>query len=150
MSNLLIGTKSVTPQTVLTNGTINIGNVYRRYCKKTSNGLPTFSATSNGITLNGQGMYHITATLVGTGTTAGNVIVRLFENDQEALGAASAETITTANTEFRTFVIDYYALVDSTCVLNCPSIQSKTISLQNTGVGATFTSVVLNIEKVVG
>ena len=146
---LLIGTRNTSSQEVLTDGVINVGNTYRRYCKKASNCLPTFVNNANGITLNGNGIYHITATFVGSGTEAGVVTIQALENGIEILGEFSSETITTADTELRTFVLDFYVLVDSTCLLGCETTVSKTISFQNTGVGATFTSVVVNAEKVV-
>ena len=147
--SLLLGIKNTTPQSVIALGTIDLGNVYRRYCKKNSCGVKTFDATSQSISLQQQGIYHITATLVGTGTTAGNVTVQLLENGVAIPGIFSTETITTVNTEFRTFVLDTYILVDDACLLGTNSTVAKTISLQNAGVGATFTSVVVNIEKAV-
>ena len=147
---LLIGTKNTASQTVLANSTIGVGSVYRKYCRRTSQGLPTFDANSTGITLNGQGIYHITATFVGAGTVAGNLIVQMLDNGEVITGATATETITTANTELRTFVIDYYVKVDSVCVLGNWSVSPKTLSFRNTGVGATFSNVVVNIEKVVG
>ena len=144
---LLIGTKNVGTQTVLTDGIINLGSTYRRYCKKNNCCVPAFARTAQDITLNHSGIYHITATLVGTGTVAGDVSVQLLANGDVVEGAISTETITTATTEFRTFVIDYYLLVDKDCVLNTLSTIAQTISLQNVGVGATFTSVVLNVSK---
>lgn len=144
---LLIGTKNVGTQTVLTDGIINLGSTYRRYCKKNNCGVPSFARTAQDISLNHSGVYHITATLVGTGTVAGDVSVQLLANGEVVDGAISTETITTATTEFRTFVIDYYLLVDKECVLNTLSTIAQTISLQNVGVGATFTSVVLNVSK---
>lgn len=146
---LVIGSKNTTSQAVLTDGTISLGSTYRKYCKPTSCGSATYVNNGNGITINRQGMYHIIATLVGSGTTAGTITVQLNENGTAVSGAFSSETITTADTELRTFVIDYYILVDSTNILGCNSTQSKTISLTNTGVGATFTSVIVNVEKVV-
>ena len=146
---LLLGTKNVGTQTVLADGQINIGNVYRRFCKANRCGVPCFSVTSNGITLNHEGIYHITATLVGTGATAGDVSVQLAENGELITGALSTQTITTATTEFRTFVIDYYIKVDKDCVLGYPTTDAKTISLVNVSedIDATFTSVVLNVTK---
>ena len=146
---LILGTKNTASQAVLTDGVISIGSVYRKYCRPTRTGFPTFATTNQGITFNGDGMYHITATFVGSGTEAGTVTVQLLENGDAVTGAISSETITTANTELRTFVIDYYILVDSTCVLNNRTTRAKTISFENTGVGATFTSVIVNAEKVV-
>ena len=146
---LLIGTKNVGTQTVLADGQINIGNVYRKFCKANKCGVPAFAVTSNGITLQHEGIYHITAVLVGTGETAGDVTIQLLENGEVITGAVSTQTITTATTEFRTFVIDYLIKVDKDCVLGYPTTDAKTISLVNTSedIDATFTSVVLNVVK---
>lgn len=146
---LLLGLKNVGEQTVLATGQINLGNVYRRFCKANRCGVPAFTVTSNGVTLNHEGIYHITAILVGTGETAGDVTVALFENAELVPDAVSTQTITTATTEFRTFVIDYYVKVDEDCVLGFKTTGAKTISLVNTSdaIDATFTSVVLNVTK---
>lgn len=146
---LLIGLKNTGEQTVLATGQVNLGNVYRRFCKTNRCGVPAFSVTSNGVTFNHEGIYHITAVLVGTGETAGDVTVSLLENGELVAGAVSTQTITTATTEFRTFVIDYYIKVDKDCVLGFNTTDAKTISLVNVSdaIDATFTSVVLNITK---
>ncbi len=146
---LLLGTKNFGTQTVLTNGIVNIGSVYRKYCKKNNCGIAAFGRTSQDVTLNHSGIYHVTVTAVGGGTAAGVATIQLFENGKAIDGAFSSQTITTANTELRTFVIDYYILVDKSCVLGREATQAKTITVVNTGVGATFTSVILNVEKVV-
>ena len=146
---LLIGTQNTGSQTVLTNGIISLGSVYRKYCKRASNGLPTFASDGNSVTLNGQGIYHVTATLVGAGTAAGTLTVQMLENGVQVVGGVASETITTADTELRTLVIDRYVLVDNTCLLGCTSTLAKTISFENTGVGATFSNVVVNVDKVV-
>lgn len=143
----LIGLKDFATQTVLTGGLIQLGDVYRRYCRKNRCGTKVFDNTNTGVTLQWDGIYHVTATLVGTGTEAGEVAVQLYENGVPVTGAVSTQTITTPDTEFRTFVIDYFVLVDSSCVLGCNSTIAKTITLENVGVGATYTSVTLNIEK---
>ena len=144
---LLLGLKNISSQAVATDGFVNLGNVYRKYCKK-CNGVSTFATNGESVSLNQTGIYHITFTAVASGDTAGDVTLQLFVDGEEVSGAFSTETITTATTEFRTFVIDYYILVNSSCILNQPSVLSKTISVQNTGVDATFTSVVLNVERV--
>lgn len=146
---LLLGTKNTTTQDVVVDGLINLGQTYRRYCKKNNCGVKAFDFTGNGITLNHAGIYHITATLVGSAPAAGVVTVQLFENGVAVDGAISSETITTANTELRTFVIDYYVLVDNACLLGRATTVADTISLVNTGVAATFTSVIVNVDKVV-
>lgn len=144
---LLLGLKNISSQAVATDGFVNFGNVYRKYCKK-CNGVSTFATNGESVSLNQTGIYHLTITAVGTGDVAGDVTLQLFVDGEEVSGAFSTETITTAITELRTFVIDYYILVNSSCILNQPSVLSKTISVQNTGVDATFTSVVLNVERV--
>ena len=144
---LLLGTKNFGTQTVLTDGIVNLGAVYRKFCKKNACGVTAFSRTANDISLQHSGIYHLTATLVGSGDVAGVVTVQLAINGDLVDGAFTSETITTADTELRTFVIDYYILVDKDCVLGRESTIAKTVSLVNTGVDATFTSVILNVTK---
>lgn len=146
---LLLGVKNIGTQTVLTDGIVNIGSAYRRYCKKNACGISTFNATANGIALQQEGVYHITATLVGSGDVAGVVTIQLALNGELVEGAFSSQTITTVDTELRTFVIDYYVLVDKDCILGRESTIAQNISFVNTGVDATFTSVVINVDKVV-
>lgn len=143
----LIGIKNVGTQTVLADGIISIGNVYRKYCKKNYCGIPTFSRTASDVSLQQSGIYHLTATFVASAPAAGDVTVQLLLNGQPIEGAFATETITTATTEFRTMVIDYYILVDKDCVLDSLSTIAETVSFENTGVAATFTSVVVNIDK---
>ena len=144
---LLLGTKNISTQTVLADGIINIGSVYRKYCKKDRCGTTTFARSSQDVTLQQEGIYHVTATFVASGDTAGVVTIQLVENGIEAEGAFASETITTADTELRTLVIDYYILVDKDCVLGNESTIAKTISFLNTGIAATFTSVIVNVSK---
>ena len=148
---LLIGTKNIGTQTVLPDGIINIGSSYRRFDKKNKCGIYAFSRTVNDITLQQEGVYHLTATLVGSGDVAGVVTVQLALNGELVDGAFSSQTITTADTELRTFVLDYYVLVDKDCILGSESTIAQTISLVNTSdtVTATFTSVIVNVDKVV-
>lgn len=145
----LLGVQNIGTQTVLADGVINIGSVYRKYCKKNNCGVPTFSRTANDISLQQSGIYHVTATFVGTAETAGDVTIQMFINGVPVAGAISTETITTATTEFRTFVIDYYVLVDSDCILGRNSTIASTISFVNVSedIDATFTNVVVNVTK---
>ena len=147
--HLLLGTKNVGTQTVLADGQVNIGNVYRRFCKANRCGVPCFSVTSNGITLNHAGIYEVKATFVATGETAGDVTFQLAENGELVAGALSTQAITTATTEFRTFVIIYYVKVDKDCVLGYPTTDAKTISFVNVSedIDATITNVVVDITK---
>lgn len=144
---LLLGTKNFATQDVVTNGIIQLGNVYRRYCRKI-NGVKTFEFDNTDVILQQSGMYHITVTAVGSGSAAGTLAIQLYENGVPVPGVFSNETITTPDTELRTLTLDYFVLVDSTCVLGQTSTVAKAISLVNTGVEATYTSVVMNIEKV--
>lgn len=146
---LLLGVKNTGTQTVLADGVINIGSVYRRYCKKNACGVTAFSRTANDVSLQHSGIYHLTATFVASAPAAGVVTVQLLQNGEVVDGAFASETITTAVTELRTMVIDYYILVDKDCVLGRESTLAQTISFQNTGDDATFTSVIVNVEKVV-
>ncbi len=148
---LLIGIRNIGTQTVLADGIVNLGNVYRRYCKKNRCGVPAFSTTGNGVALQHEGIYHVTATFVGSASAAGDVTIQLALNGVLVDGALSTETITTADTEIRTWVIDYYVKVDSCCVLGIESTGVQTISFVNVSedIDATFTSVTVNVEKVV-
>lgn len=144
----LIGIKNTSTQTVLADGIVNVGSVYRRAevspCK-----TPTFLATANGVTLNRSGIYHLTATFVASAPAAGVVSVQMLLNGAVVDGAIASETITTATTELRTLVIDYYILVDKDLVLDTISTVAQTVTFENVGDDATFDSVVVNIDKVV-
>ena len=144
---LLLGTRNFASQDVSTNGIVQLGNVYRRYCKRI-NGTRTFEFDNSDIILQQSGIYHVTVTAVGSGDAAGTLAIQLYENGIAIPGAFSNETITTPDTELRTLVIDHYVLVDSACVLGCSSTLAKALSIVNTGIDATFTSVVVNVEKV--
>lgn len=146
---LLLGTKNTGSQTVLTDELINIGSVYRKYCKKNACGVPAFARTANDISLQQSGIYHLTATFVASAPAAGDVTVQLLINGEEVAGAFATETITTAATEFRTLVIDYYILVDKDTILNTDSTIAQSVSFENTGDTAIFTSVIVNVDKVV-
>ena len=145
--SLLLGTKNFASQTVESNEIVSLGSVYRKYCRRVD-GVKTFDFDSSEVILQRTGVYHITATAVVAGSEAGDVTLSLFENGIAVPGAFSTQTITTPTTELRTLVIDYYVMVDSTCVLGCNSVVNKAISLVNTGVEAIYSSVVLNVEKV--
>ena len=146
---LLLGTKNFGTQTVLADGLVNIGSTYRKFCKRNRCGVPAFAVTANGVTLNTEGIYHITAVFVGSGSAAGDLTVALALNGVLVDGAVSTQTITAADTEIRTWVIDYYAKVDTDCVLGVTSTDAQTVSFVNTSeaIDATFTSVVVNITK---
>ena len=138
----LIGLKNVSEQTLIVNGLLNLGSIYRAY-------LPcgAFSADATSVSLTGKGIYHLTAVITFTAPVAGDVTFQLLENGEAVPGALATETITTATTEIKTTTLNYYFIVDSTCVLNTPSVTIKNITIQNTGVASTVSNVVLNITK---
>lgn len=114
---LILGLKNTTTQTVPINGLINLGTVYRKNCKRTRSGLPTYVVNGNGVAIP---------------------------------GAISSSTITTANTEVRTLVIDYYIKVDNECVLGNWTVAPKTLTLVGSGVEGSYTNVLFNVDKVAG
>ena len=146
---LLLGTRNATSQTLAVNSNVNLGEVYRKYCKKNSCGVKAFDFNGTSVSLQQNGIYHITSTITFTAPVAGLVVFQLTENGVAIPSALATETITTATTETKTTVIDFYILVDSTCVLGVPSTLIKNIALQNTGVASTVLNVVFNVEKVV-
>lgn len=148
---LLIGTRNFGTQTVLADGLVNLGTTYRKFCKRNRCGVPAFAVTSNGIALQHEGIYHITATFVGSGSAAGDLTVQLFLNGVAVDGALSTQTITTTDTEIRTFVIDYYVKVDRDCILGVDSTVAESVSFVNTSdtIDITLTSAIVNVDKVV-
>jgi hypothetical protein len=147
---LLLGTKNTSSQDVLTGGLVNLGQTYRRYDKKGSCGFRAFDFSSNGISLQHIGIYHVTAVITFTGTVAGDFTFQLVEDGTPILGAIATETITTPTTEFRTVTLDYYVLVDNQCLLGKKTVPSESISIINASEEtATVTNIVVNVEKVV-
>lgn len=145
----LLGTRNSTTQALTTGASVNLGEVYRKFCRKNSCGLKAFEFNSTSVSLQHSGIYHITATITFTAPVTGLVIFQLTENGTAIPSALASETITTATTEVKTTVIDFYVLVDSGCVLGNPTTLIKNIGITNTGVASTISNVVLNVEKVV-
>lgn len=145
----LLGTRNATTQALTTGAIVNLGEVYRKFCRKNSCGLKAFEFNGSSISLQHSGIYHITATMTFTAPVAGVVIFQLTENGVAIPSALASETITTATTEVATTTIDFYVLVDSGCVLGNPTTLIKNVGITNTGVASTLTNVVFNVEKVV-
>lgn len=145
---LLLGTRNTSDQTLAVDAVVNLGEVYRRYCKRI-NGYRAFEFNGISVSLQHSGIYHITAAITFTAPAPGIIEFQLTENGVALPGAIATETITTATTETKTTVIDFYVLVDSGCVLGSPTTLIKNIAIQNTGLASTVTNVVFNVEKVV-
>lgn len=146
---LLLGTRNATSQTLTTGSVLNLGEVYRKYCKKNNCGVRAFDFNSTSVALQHSGIYHITATITFTAPAAGVVIFQLTENGVAIPSALAQETITTATTEVKTTTIDFYVLVDNACILGNATTLLKSLALINTGVASTVSNVVFNVEKVV-
>ena len=147
-ANELIGIRNTATQDVVVNGLVNLGSVYRRFIEKSKcSCVPTLTSDGTSVTLNRRGIYHITITAIVSAPVAGDVTLQLEENGVVIPGAIATETIATATTEFRTLTIDYFALVDSDLILNCPTTTAKTITLRNIGVASTITNMVINVVK---
>ena len=145
----LLGTRNVTTQALTTGASVNLGEVYRKFCRKNSCGLKAFEFNSTSVSLQHSGIYHITANITFTAPVAGLVVFQLTENGLAIPSALAQETITTATTEVKTTTIDFYVLVDTGCVLGNTTTLIKNIGITNTGVASTISNVVLNVEKVV-
>ena len=145
----LLGTRNSTTQSLVTGASVNLGEVYRKFCRKNTCGVKAFEFNGTSISLQHNGIYHVTANITFTAPVAGVVIFQLTENGVAIPSALTSETITTAVTEVKTTTIDFYVLVDSGCVLGNPTTLIKNIGITNTGVASTISNVVLNVEKVV-
>ena len=146
----IIGTRNFATQNVITGGIIDLGNVYRRFeDRKRCTTVRPFDFDNTDVILQQSGMYHVTVTAVASGAAAGTLAIQLYENGVAVPGVFANETITTADTELRTLTLDYFVLVDDTTILGYNTTIAKAISVVNTGIEATFTSVVVNVEKVV-
>lgn len=130
---LIFGTINATDQAVAVDGLVNLGSVYRRYDKKGKCGNRAFELNGNSITLQQEGIYHLTAVI----ETEADTTFQIFED-----GIANPNAITTSG------VLDVYVLVDSNCVLGRVS-SAKTVTIVNTETATTVTNIVVNIDKVV-
>lgn len=142
-----IGLKNSTAQTVAVGGAIDLGAVYRKYVSKCPLGLLTFESSDENLTLQHSGFYKVTAVVTFTAPTAGDVTLQFAENGVPVTGATATETITTANTEFRTITLDYLFVVSKGYVeCNLTSL-IKNISIISSAIPITVTNVIVNAIK---
>lgn len=142
-----IGLKNSTTQSIAVGGAINLGAVYRKYVTKCSRGLNTFEADDENLTLQHSGFYKVTAVVTFTAPTAGDVTLQFAENGVPIAGASATETITTANTEFRTITLDYLFVVSRGYVECSLTNLIKNISIISPAVPVTITNIVVNAIK---
>lgn len=145
--SLLLGTYNISDQAIAVGGTINLGNVYRKYCKKV-NCTKTFDFNGESLTLNQSGIYHLTAAIVASAGAAGNVTIQMYENGVLIPGASATDTYTTT-TQIKTLMIDFFILVDNGVILGRPTTNVKNISFEVLETAAVISNIVVNIEKVV-
>lgn len=139
--------RNTVAQDVAALGLVNMGFLIRQHYETDKCGVRTFDVNNGGITLQLPGIYKVTVTAVASGDAAGDVTLQLLENGEVIPGAFSTETITTATTELRTFTIQAYVLVNTTCLLGQRSTLTKTLSLQNTETAATVNTVSVTVER---
>ena len=96
---LLLGTRNAATQDLVVGSVLNLGEVYRKYCKKNNCGVKAFEFNSTSVALQHSGIYHITATMTFTAPVAGVVTFQLTENGVAIPSALASETITTATTD---------------------------------------------------
>ena len=91
----LLGTRNSTTQALTTGASVNLGEVYRKFCRKNSCGVKTFDFNGTSVALQQSGMYHITATITFTAPVAGLVIFQLTENGVAIPSAEITQRVTT-------------------------------------------------------
>jgi hypothetical protein len=124
-----------TTQTVLANGTVLPGTVVHKNC----NSQATLSG--NAINVLGTGYFTIDVSATFTGAAAGEATLQLYKDGVAIPGAVGSQTITTADTEYRS--ISFTCEILKSC--NCNSI--STITLVNTGVGLTLSNVAIRVKR---
>ena len=132
----MISSYNITTQAVLTDGVINF---------TTDRILTGCTATRDGQTfqLNKPGYYYVTFNAVATATEAGEITATLENNGNVVVGATASMTAgevgDLVNLAFTTII----KVPPSCCMVN----NTGNLTVVNTGVGATYTNVNLNITK---
>ena len=136
MSKSLTYLVNNTPVEVPAGNTVPLGSVIRRYgCATTPNG--------NVVNLCLPGYYNVCLAATFTGSAAGTVIVKIQQDGVDVPGATATETITTADTEFRSV-----ALCAAVRLCNCCNSTLSVVVDAASVSDPTFTDVALKIEKV--
>ena len=131
----LIDVATTTSSSVVANATLPLTTIVRR--RGTDVNL---SGNSIAITDCGSNYYLVSVTATFTAPVAGIVTLNLQQNGVNVTGATASTTITTATTEVRS--LSFTAIVRT---FNTQGIDSLTVV--NTGVGATFSNIDVIVEK---
>lgn len=131
----LISVATTSSAAVVTNGVLPLGTIVRRRGNEVN-----LSGNSVAITDCGSNYYLVVVTATFTAPVAGVVKLDLQQNGTAVTGATASTTITTADTEVRS--LSFTAIVRT---FNCQGIDNLTIA--NTGVGATFSNIAMQVEK---
>ncbi len=128
-----------TNQTVLTNGSLSLLNT-----EITGGCCNSITVNNNAITIKKAGTYLINVSANLTATVAGTETLQLY-NKGVAVPAAIASRTAADATSLENINFSIIINVNSSC--NCVN-NNALLTLVNTGVGATYANVVINIIKV--
>lgn len=131
----LINVATTSSTSVVTGGTLPLATIVRRRENDVN-----LSGNAVAITDTGSNYYLVTVTATFTAPVAGVVTLNLQQNGTNVTGATASTTITTASTEVRS--LSFSAVVRT---FNCCGIDS--LAIVNSGVGATFTNIAMQVEK---
>lgn len=132
MSRSAIYTVNGTTQAVAVDGTINLGNIIRRFgC--------SVDLLGNAININDAGYYDINVSVTAEPTAIGTVTVSLFDNGVEVPGATASEAVAAANTPTN---LSLSSIVRVFC-----GERSSNLTLVLTGTAANVTNVAIVASK---
>jgi len=135
MSKSAIYTVNNTAQNVAVNGTINLGNVNRRFGN-------CLSLQGTGIQLAEAGYYDINASITLAPTAAGNVTVTAYKDNMAIPGATATESASEANNPIN---LSISSLVRKFCPC-ADGIENITFVLS--GTAASVTNIAVVVEKI--
>lgn len=131
----LINVATTTSSSVVANATLPLTTIVRRRGNDVN-----LSGNSIAITDCGSNYYLVSVTATFTAPVAGIVTLNLQQNGANVVGATASTTITTATTEVRS--LSFTTIIRT---FNANAIDSLTVV--NTGVGATFSNIDVVVEK---
>lgn len=132
MSRSAIYTVNETTQAVAVDGTLNLGNIIRRFgC--------SIDLLGNAININNAGYYDINVSVTAEPTAIGTVTVSLFDNGVEVPGATASEAVAAANTPAN---LSLSSIVRVFC-----NERSSNLTLVLTGTAANVTNVAITAIK---